>query len=54
MRYRSGRYSFSGSHVPYTVQYIVKSRNQRYQGEFPDVPMAARATIPYLTEPWYC
>jgi radical SAM superfamily enzyme YgiQ (UPF0313 family) len=23
-------------------------------GEFPDVPMAARATIPYLTEPWYC
>jgi hypothetical protein len=22
--------------------------------EFPDVPMAARATIPYLTEPWYC
>ncbi|MEO8598189.1 MAG: CUAEP/CCAEP-tail radical SAM protein [Candidatus Solibacter sp.] len=23
-------------------------------GEFPDVPLAARATIPYLTEPWYC
>jgi hypothetical protein len=23
-------------------------------GTFPDVPMAARATIPYLTEPWYC
>ena len=24
-------------------------------GDFPvDVPMAARATIPYLTEPWYC
>jgi radical SAM superfamily enzyme YgiQ (UPF0313 family) len=24
-------------------------------GEFPlDVPMASRATIPYLTEPWYC
>jgi len=24
-------------------------------GEFPvDAPMAARATIPYLTEPWYC
>jgi radical SAM superfamily enzyme YgiQ (UPF0313 family) len=24
-------------------------------GEWPvDVPMAARATIPYLTEPWYC
>ena len=23
-------------------------------GEFPDMPLAARATIPYLTEPWYC
>jgi radical SAM superfamily enzyme YgiQ (UPF0313 family) len=23
-------------------------------GSFPDVPMAARVTIPYLTEPWYC
>ena len=24
-------------------------------GEWPiDVPMAARATVPYLTEPWYC
>jgi radical SAM superfamily enzyme YgiQ (UPF0313 family) len=23
-------------------------------GEFPDVRLAARATIPYLTEPWYC
>jgi hypothetical protein len=24
-------------------------------GEYPvDVPMASRATIPYLTEPWYC
>jgi radical SAM superfamily enzyme YgiQ (UPF0313 family) len=23
-------------------------------GEFPDRPMADRATIPYLTEPWYC
>jgi hypothetical protein len=24
-------------------------------GEFPvDAPMASRATIPYLTEPWYC
>ena len=23
-------------------------------GEFPDIPMASRATIPYLTEPWYC
>jgi len=24
-------------------------------GEFPvDAPMLSRATIPYLTEPWYC
>ena len=23
-------------------------------GDFPDVPLPARATIPYLTEPWYC
>jgi hypothetical protein len=24
-------------------------------GEFPvDAPMVSRATIPYLTEPWYC
>jgi hypothetical protein len=23
-------------------------------GEFPNLPLAARATIPYLTEPWYC
>jgi radical SAM superfamily enzyme YgiQ (UPF0313 family) len=23
-------------------------------GDLPDVPMASRATIPYLTEPWYC
>jgi hypothetical protein len=24
-------------------------------GEFPvDTPVASRATIPYLTEPWYC
>ena len=23
-------------------------------GEFPDVPLADRSTIPYLTEPWYC
>jgi hypothetical protein len=24
-------------------------------GEFPvEVPMVSRATIPYLTEPWYC
>jgi radical SAM superfamily enzyme YgiQ (UPF0313 family) len=23
-------------------------------GEFPDVPLEDRATIPYLTEPWYC
>ena len=23
-------------------------------GEFPDWPLPARATVPYLTEPWYC
>ncbi len=23
-------------------------------GEFPEIPLASRATIPYLTEPWYC
>jgi radical SAM superfamily enzyme YgiQ (UPF0313 family) len=23
-------------------------------GEFPDIPLVSRATIPYLTEPWYC
>jgi hypothetical protein len=23
-------------------------------GEFPDLALASRATIPYLTEPWYC
>jgi hypothetical protein len=23
-------------------------------GEFPDIPLTSRATIPYLTEPWYC
>ena len=23
-------------------------------GEFPDLPLLSRATIPYLTEPWYC
>ncbi len=23
-------------------------------GEFPDLPLVSRATIPYLTEPWYC
>jgi radical SAM superfamily enzyme YgiQ (UPF0313 family) len=23
-------------------------------GDFPDLPLADRATIPYLTEPWYC
>jgi len=22
--------------------------------EFPDTALPARATIPYLTEPWYC
>jgi len=25
-----------------------------HTGEFPDIPLQARATIPYLTEPWYC
>jgi hypothetical protein len=23
-------------------------------GTFPDIPLPARVTIPYLTEPWYC
>ena len=23
-------------------------------GKLPDTPLPARATIPYLTEPWYC
>jgi hypothetical protein len=23
-------------------------------GEFPELPLPARVTIPYLTEPWYC
>jgi radical SAM superfamily enzyme YgiQ (UPF0313 family) len=23
-------------------------------GDFPEIPLADRATIPYLTEPWYC
>jgi hypothetical protein len=23
-------------------------------GDYPDAPMVARVTIPYLTEPWYC
>ena len=23
-------------------------------GSFPETPMVARVTIPYLTEPWYC
>ena len=23
-------------------------------GPFPDIPLDSRATIPYLTEPWYC
>lgn len=23
-------------------------------GDFPDLPLADRATVPYLTEPWYC
>jgi radical SAM superfamily enzyme YgiQ (UPF0313 family) len=28
--------------------------DQAGAGEFPDLPLPARATIPYLTEPWYC
>ncbi len=28
--------------------------DQSGAGEFPDLPLPARATIPYLTEPWYC
>ncbi len=27
---------------------------QRALGEFPDFMLADRATVPYLTEPWYC
>jgi hypothetical protein len=27
---------------------------QRAFGELPDFHLPARATIPYLTEPWYC
>jgi hypothetical protein len=27
---------------------------QRAFGEFPDFLLPARATVPYLTEPWYC
>jgi radical SAM superfamily enzyme YgiQ (UPF0313 family) len=27
---------------------------QRAFGEFPDFMLPARATVPYLTEPWYC
>ena len=23
-------------------------------GEFPELVLADRATVPYLTEPWYC
>jgi hypothetical protein len=23
-------------------------------GPFPQIPLPARATVPYLTEPWYC
>jgi hypothetical protein len=23
-------------------------------GDFPEIPLPSRATIPYLTEPWYC
>jgi radical SAM superfamily enzyme YgiQ (UPF0313 family) len=28
--------------------------DQAGTGEFPDLALPARATIPYLTEPWYC
>ena len=31
-----------------------RSGTLRRNGEFPDIPLASRATIPYLTEPWYC
>jgi hypothetical protein len=27
---------------------------ERAFGEFPDFHLADRATVPYLTEPWYC
>ena len=27
---------------------------ERACGAFPDFMLAARATVPYLTEPWYC
>ena len=27
---------------------------ERAFGELPDFHLASRATIPYLTEPWYC
>jgi hypothetical protein len=53
-----------------SIQETVKRAERRHQsrweifrkiwdlaeaGEFPvDVPMVSRATIPYLTEPWYC
>jgi radical SAM superfamily enzyme YgiQ (UPF0313 family) len=53
-----------------SVQELIKRQERRHQsrwdifrqiwdlaaaGEFPvDAPMVSRATIPYLTEPWYC
>ena len=53
-----------------SIQELIKRQERRRQsrreifrqiwdlaqaGEFPvDVPMVSRATIPYLTEPWYC
>jgi hypothetical protein len=53
-----------------SVQELIKRQERRHQsrwdifrqiwdlaqaGDFPvDVPMVSRATIPYLTEPWYC
>ncbi len=35
-------------------QIFRKIWDQAGAGEFPDLPLPARATIPYLTEPWYC
>lgn len=47
-----------------TLQQIIRrtSRNDAFRkiwdvagaGDFPDVPLPSRATIPYLNEPWYC
>jgi radical SAM superfamily enzyme YgiQ (UPF0313 family) len=54
-----------GSTIQETIKREEKRRTPRAEifrqiwdlaqtGEFPDLPLAARATIPYLTEPWYC